>query len=136
MHRHFDMQDKQERSPRSTEEKVNFLVAGLFGLIAIVVALQRPFDWRNTLAALGFTVFCVAWTGMYSRLKSELPDHPLARASLYGFRLTYRGRRKQRLLPWRIIRFHFERHRLDLWSTLLIAGLLMLIGTIPIRFGD
>ena len=110
------------------------MLIGLIALIAIAIFLQRPFDWRNALGASGFLLLYAAWTGIYSRLKHELPDHPLATASWFGFRWTARGRRKQRLLPWNIIRFHFERHRLDLWSTLLLAGVLMMVGSIP--FGD
>lgn len=60
------------------------LMSGLIGLasiITIAVLLQRPADWLLIFGACGFTTFTIAWTGMYFRLKRELPEHALLAAS-------------------------------------------------------
>lgn len=143
------MQDTRNRSPRSLQDTLIFGLIGLIALITIAILLQRPFEWRLTMVAFGFMLITIAWAGMYFRLKRELPDHPLARARFVDVRWGYRGRAKGQRLLWRLVRFHFERHRFDLWSMLLIAGLMLFLaaivvvgvpqavaGTIPFRAGE
>ncbi|MBA3562925.1 MAG: hypothetical protein H0W33_02735 [Gammaproteobacteria bacterium] len=131
------MQDAPGRSPRSLQDRLIFGLIGLIALITVVILLQRPFEWRPVVGAFGFMLITIAWAGMYFRLKRELPDHPLARAQLVQVRWGYRSRAKGQRLLWRLVRCHFERHRFDLWSMLMIAGLLMMIlSTITVLVGE
>jgi len=109
---------------KRTNELLMFTLAGLVAIVVIAVLLQRPADWLAILGACGFALFTFAWIGMYFRLKRELPEHALVEASYLnlGFGL---GRRRRAGFHnmLRLIRLHFERHGIDRWSTLLIAGL-------------
>lgn len=129
------MQDAPGRSPRSLQDRLIFGLIGLIALITIVVLLQRPFEWRMAMGASGFLLGTIGWAGMYFRLKRELPDHPLARAQRVQVRWGYRSRAKGQRLLWRLVRFHFERHRFDLWSMLMIAGLMLMLVSIAVIAG-
>jgi hypothetical protein len=54
---------------------------GLASIITIAVLLQRPVDRVLILGACGFALFTLAWTGMFFRLKRELPEHALVDAT-------------------------------------------------------
>ena len=114
---------------KRTNDFLMFTLIGLASIITIVVLLQRPVDWMLILGACGFTLFTVAWTGMYFRLKRELPDHTLVAATYLNLPTGVgRQRRAGFRNMFRLIQFHFERHRIDGWSMLLIAGLAMMLA--------
>jgi hypothetical protein len=107
-----------------------FTLIGLASIITIAVLLQRPVDLGLILGACGFTLFTVAWTGMYFRLKRELPDHALVSATYLNLPKGFGQRRAGFRNMFRLIQFHFERHRIDPWSMLLIAGLAILAASL------
>lgn len=101
-------------------------LAGLVAIVMIAVLLQSPADWLMILGAGGFSLFTVAWIGMYFRLSRELPEHALVTATYLNLGIGFgRQRRAGFYNMLHLIRLHFERHRVDPWSILLIAGLAM-----------
>lgn len=103
-----------------------FGLAGLVAIIMITVLLQSPADWLLILGASGFSLFTFAWIGMYFRLRRELPEHALVSATYLNLGIGFgRQRRAGFYNMVRLIRLHFERHRVDLWSILGVAGLAM-----------
>lgn len=110
---------------KQTNDFHMFVLIGLASIITIGVVLQRPVDWLLILVACGFTLLTVAWAGMYFQLKRELPDHALVGASYLNLPVGF-GRRAGARNMFRLIQFHFERHRIDRWSMLLMAGLAMM----------
>jgi hypothetical protein len=108
-----------------------WLLIGLASIVTIVALLQRPFAWVLILGACGFALFTFAWVGMYFRLKRELPDHALVDATYLNFPTAFGGKRRagfRNMLA--LIQFHFNRHRIDPSSMLLIAGLMMLAASL------
>ena len=107
-----------------------FLLIGLVSIITAVILLQPSTDLRTTLAAVGFALFTIGWTGMYFRLKREVPGHALVNATYLnvGSGWTGHGRAGFRNLV-RLVRLHVERHRADLWSVLFAAGGLLLAAS-------
>jgi hypothetical protein len=100
-----------------------FTLAGLVAIIMITVLLQSPADWWLILGAGGFSLFTFAWIGMYFRLRRELPDHALVNATYLNLGIGIgRERRAGFYNMVRLIRLHIERHRVDLWSILGVAG--------------
>ena len=103
-----------------------FTLAALVAIVTIAVLLQSPADWLLVLGACGFALFTLAWIGMYVRLRRELPEHALVSATYLNLGIGVgRERRAGFYNMLRLIRLHFERHRIDWWSILLIAGLAM-----------
>jgi hypothetical protein len=83
------------------------------------------------LGAFGFALFTLAWVAMYFRLKHELPEHPLVDATYLNLPVGFGGGRRAGLRNMvRLVQSHRERHGIDRWSTLLIAGLMMLVGSL------
>lgn len=75
-------------------------------------------------SAGGFALFTFAWMSMYIRLKRELPEHALVDATYLNLTTGFGGRRRAGFRNFvALIQFHFNRHRFDPWSILLIAGL-------------
>ena len=108
-----------------TNDFLMFLLIGLVSIITLVVLLQRSADRFLILAAVGLMFFTFAWVAMYFRLKRELPDHALVDATYLN--LPIPGERRTGLRNMlRLIQLHFERHRFDRWSIMLIVGLAML----------
>jgi hypothetical protein len=90
----------------------------MVGLAAVIIAaMARRSPWPETLVGVGFLAFTAGWVGMYFRLKRESPEHPLAKATLIGRRAA------RRLFD--LIGLHWRRHGLDIWTSLLIAGLVV-----------
>lgn len=111
---------------KRTNEFVMFTLAGLVAIVMIAVLLQSPADRLLILGVCGFTLFTLAWIGMYFRLRRELPEHALVNATYLNLGIGFgRERRAGFYNMLRLIRLHFERHRIDWWSILLIAGLAM-----------
>ena len=100
---------------RSAHDAILVGLVGLAAVMAVVVA--RRSQWPETLMGVGFLAFTAGWVGMYFRLKRELPEHPLAKATLIGRRAA------RRLFD--LIGLHWTRHGLDIWTSLLIAGLVV-----------
>jgi hypothetical protein len=114
-----------------TNDVVMWMLIGLASIITIAIILQRPVDWLAILVACGFTLFTIGWAGMYFQLKRELPDHPLVRASYINLPVGLgRRRRAGTYNMFRLVGFHFERRRIDLWSLLLAAGLAMMAASL------
>ena len=116
---------------KRTNDILMFLLIGLASIVTIVALLQRPLDWLLILSACGFALFTLAWVGMYFRLKRELPEHALVDATYLNLPTGFGGKRRagfRNMLA--LIKFHFERHRIDRWSMLLIAGLVMLAASL------
>lgn len=116
---------------KRTNDILMFLLIGLASIVMIVALLQRPLDWLLILSACGFALFTLAWVGMYFRLKRELPEHALVDATYLNLSTGIGGRRRagfRNMLA--LIQFHFKRHRIDPWSMLLIAGLVMLAASL------
>ena len=114
-----------------TNDYLMFLLIGLVSIITIVVLLQRPVDRVLVLGACGFALFTLAWVGMYFRLKRELPEHELVDATYLNLPSGIGGQRRAGLRNMvRLIQFHFERHGIDRWSMLLIAGVVMLAASL------
>ena len=114
-----------------TNDFFMFLLIGLAAIITLVALLQRPADGLLILAACGFMFFTFAWVAMYFRLKRELPDHALVDATYLNLPIGFGGQRRAGLHNLlRLIQLHFERHRFDRWSMLLIAGLAMLASSL------
>ena len=106
-----------------------FLLIGLATIIMIVVILQRPLDSLLILVGCGIALFTFAWTGMYFVLKREQPEHTLVGASYLNLPIGLgRHRRAGTRNMFRLIQFHFERHRIDHWSLLLAVGLAMMVA--------
>ncbi len=102
---------------KRTNDVFMFLLIGLASIVVIVAILQRPLAPVLILGAGGFALFTLAWVGMYYRLKRELPEHALVAATYLNPSTGFGGRRRigfRNLLA--LIRFHFERHRIDPWS--------------------
>jgi hypothetical protein len=116
---------------KRTNDVVMFSLIGLASIVTLAVLLQRPADPVQILAACGFMVFTLGWTGMYFRLRRELPEHVLVEATYLNFPTGF-GR--QRRIGFRnmldLIRVHFDRHHGDVWSILLIAGLVLLAASL------
>ena len=112
---------------RRTNDYLMFLLIGLVSIITLAVLLQRPVDRVLVLGACGFALFTLAWVGMYFRLKRELPEHALVDATYLNFFAGWRRAGFRNMLA--LIQLHFERHRIDLWSMLLIAGVVMLAAS-------
>ena len=110
---------------KRTNSIVMFLLVGLAFVVTIGVLLQQPVDRLLILAAFGFLLFTVAWTGMYFRLAREMPGHALVGASFLNLPAAF-GRRAGARNMFALVRLHFERHRFDLWTVLLIAGVVTL----------
>lgn len=111
---------------KRTNDFVMFTLAGLVAIVMIAVLLQSSANWPLILGAGGFTLFTLAWIGMYFRLRRELPEHALVNATYLNLGIGFgRESRAGFYNMLRLIRFHFERHRIDGWSILLIAGLAM-----------
>ena len=100
---------------RSAHDAILVGLVGLAAVMAVVVA--RRSQWPETLLGVGFLAFTAGWVGMYFRLKRELPEHPLAKATLFGRRAAGR--------LFDLIGLHWKRHGLDIWTSLLIAGLVV-----------
>ena len=116
---------------KRTNDFLMVLLIGLASIITLAVLLQRPVDRVLVLGACGFTLFTLAWVGMYFRLKRELPEHALVDATYLNLAIGFGGQRRAGLgNMFRLIQFHFERHSIDRWSTLLIAGLAMLAASL------
>jgi hypothetical protein len=116
---------------KRTNDFLMFSLIGLASIITIAVLLQRPVDRVLILGACGFTLFTLAWAGMYFRLKRELPEHALVDATYLNLPIGFGGQRRAGFRNmFRLIQFHFERHRIDRWSMLLIAGLAMLAASL------
>ena len=112
---------------KRTNDIFMWMLIGLASIITIAVILQRPVDWLAILGAGGFTLLTVAWAGMYLLLKRELPEHALVHASYHNLPVGFRRQRRAGTYNmFRLIGFHFERHRIDRWSLLLAAGVAML----------
>ncbi len=62
---------------RTNDFVVMFTLAGLVAIVMIAVLLQSPADRLLILGACGFTLFTLAWIGMYFRLRRDLPEHAL-----------------------------------------------------------
>ena len=107
---------------RRTNDYLMFLLIGLVSIITLAMLLQRPVDRVFVLFGCGFALFTLAWVGMYFRLKRELPEHALVDATYLNF-LGGRRRGSRNMLA--LIQFHFERHRIDRWSMLMITGVVM-----------
>lgn len=58
-------------------------------------------------------------------MKHEAADHPLVNATYFNLPAGF-GRRAGAKNLFALLRLHFERHRLDLWTILLVAGVTML----------
>jgi hypothetical protein len=106
------------------------LLIALSSVIAGVVFFQRPLDLTAILGAGGFALLTFGWTGMYFRLKREMPQHGLVDAMYLNLPRGFGQRRAGLDNVVRLIRLHFARHRVDVWSTLLIAGLGMLAASL------
>jgi len=116
---------------KRTNDFLMWLLIGLVSIVTIVAVLQRPLNWVLILSACGFALFTFAWVGMYFRLKRELPDHALVNATYLNLSIGFGSKRRagfRNMLA--LIQFHFKRHRVDLWSILLIAGLVMFAGSL------
>src|SRR4030042_2489070 len=108
---------------KRTNDFLMFSLIGLASIITIAVLLQRPVDRVLILGACGFTLFTLAWAGMYFRLKRELPEHALVDATYLNLPIGFGGQRRAGFRNmFRLIQFHFERHRIDRWATLLMHG--------------
>ena len=86
---------------------------------------------RQYVPRCGLALFTLAWVGLYFRLKRELPEHALVDATYLNCSTGFGGRRRagfRNMLA--LIQFHFERHRRDRWSMLLIAGVVMLAASL------
>jgi hypothetical protein len=91
------------------------VVAILTGLMVI------RSEWRYAALGMGFLSSTLGAAGMYFRLRRELPDHPLARARYGGWDETERNRNF-----FALIRVHWSRHRVDIWTALLAVGILIM----------
>jgi len=115
---------------KRTNDYLMLTVTGLASIITIAVVLQRPVDWLLVLFTCGFTLLTAAWAGMYFRLKREQPEHALVRASYLNLPVGFRSQRRAGTRNlFRLIQLHFERHRIDRWSMLLMAGLAMMAAS-------
>lgn len=111
---------------KGTNDFVMFTLAGLVAFVMIAVLLQSPADWLLILGVGAFSLFTLAWIGMYYRLRRELPEHALVNATYLNLDIGFgRASRAGFYNALRLIRLHFERHPIDQWSILLIAGLAM-----------
>jgi len=118
---------------RRTNDYLMFSLIGLTSIITLAVFLQRPVDRLLVSSACGFTLFTLAWVGMYFRLKRELPEHALIDATYLNLPIGVgRQRRAGFRNMFRLIRFHFERHASDRWSMMLIAGLAILAASLVV----
>jgi hypothetical protein len=116
---------------KRTNDILMFLLIGLVSIITIAVLLQRPINLVLILGACGFAVFTLAWTGMYFRLKRELPEHALVDATYLNLPIGFGGRRHAGVRNmFRLVQFHFERHHIDRWSMLLISGLVTMLAAL------
>jgi hypothetical protein len=116
---------------KRTNDVLMFLLIGLVSIVVIVAIFQRPLDPMLILGACGFALFTFAWVGIYIRLKRELPEHALVAATYLNLSTGIVGRRRagfRNMLA--LMQFHFERHRIDPWSLLLIAGMAMLAASL------
>lgn len=116
---------------KRTNDLLMYLLIGLASFVTIAALLQRPVDGLLVLSASGFAFFTFAWVGMYFRLKRELPEHRLVDATYLNFPIGFgRQRRAGFRNMLALIQFHVERHRIDPWSSLLIAGVLMFAASL------
>jgi hypothetical protein len=112
---------------KRTNDLLMFLLIGLASIVTVVTVLQRPPDLMVVLASCGFTLFTLAWTGMYFRLKRDLPQHALVDATYLNLPTGFGGGRRAGLRNmFGLVQLHFERRGVDRLSILLIAGLAML----------
>jgi hypothetical protein len=68
---------------------------------------------------------------MYFRLTRDLPEHALVDATYLNFDTGFGVRDRSGFRNMlRLIRFHYDRHHIDAWSMLLIAGVVMLAASL------
>lgn len=116
---------------KRSNDVLMYLLIGLASLITVAAFFQQSADQTLILAASGFTLFTFGWTGMYFRLKRELPEHALIDAEYLNLGSAWTGQRRsgfRNMLG--LIQLHFQRNRVDLSSTLLIAGAAMLAASL------
>lgn len=120
-----------ERAAKRTNTVLMFVLIALSSIITVAVVLQRPMRPGLILGTSGFAMFTFAWTGMYFRLKRELPEHTLVTATYLNLPGVFLSERRVGLRNMlRLIQLHVERHHIDLWSALLVAGLAMLAASL------
>ena len=116
---------------KRTNDILMFLLIGLASIVTIVAVLQRPLNWMLILSACGFAFFTLAWVGMYFRLRRELPEHALVDATYLNLSAGFGGGRRAGFRNMvALIQFHFKGHRIDLWSILLITGLVLFAASL------
>jgi len=120
-----------DRAAKRTNTVLMFVLIALSSIITVAVLLQRPLSLDLILGTSGFALFTFAWTGMYFRLKRELPEHTLVTATYLNLPGVFLSERRVGLRNMlRLIQLHVERHHLDPWSALLVAGLAMLAASL------
>jgi hypothetical protein len=102
------------------------LLVALSSIITVAIFFQRPVDVMLIVGSCGFTLFTLGWTGMYFRLKRELPEHKLVTATYLNLAGAFGGRRSGLENMLGLIRLHFDRHHIDVWSAVFVVGLAML----------
>jgi len=104
---------------RFFHDGVLLLMIGVTLFIGVAVLDSYSLQSRGTLAVGGFVLVTLAWIGMYFQIKRELPGHDLAKAWYVTRPNAHR--------VFNLVRFHFVRRGIDLWSSLLIVGLSLLV---------